>query len=223
MAGILALSWDICRKEEVRLDYSKISQNQLETIFSKNTRGSVQRRIKVKNKFWLLLTLGLVGVALLALAACAAPTPEKVIEKVVETVVVKETVMVAGTPEVVEKVVTQEVEKVVTVEVEKPAAEVPANWASLPMDETTTVVLSVESGAQEKTLGSFHDEILEKLNIDLQVVAHPFSEQYEIQYLDLSSGAGQYDVLSFWPVYTGDFAPYLEPLKNIAPGGRDQV
>jgi multiple sugar transport system substrate-binding protein len=111
---------------------------------------------------------------------------------------------------------------------EKPAeeaqpAEVAEDWALQPMDETTKVVLSVESGAQEKTLGSFHDELMEKLNIDLEVVAHPFSEQYEIQYLDLSSAAGQFDILSFWPVYLGDFAPFLEPLPSIAPGGRDQV
>jgi len=106
---------------------------------------------------------------------------------------------------------------------EAPPEEVPEDWAIQPMEETTTIVLSVESGAQEKVLGSFHDELLENMNIDLQVVAHPFSEQYEIQYLDLSSGAGQFDVLSFWPIYTGDFSPFLEPLKNIAPGGRDQV
>ena len=45
-------------------------------------------------------------VVLATLGACAAPTPEKVVEKVT----VKETVVVAGTPQVVEKVV----EKVVT-------------------------------------------------------------------------------------------------------------
>jgi multiple sugar transport system substrate-binding protein len=108
-------------------------------------------------------------------------------------------------------------------EAEKPAGEIDLEWAHQPMEETTTVVLSVESGAQEKTLGSFHDEIMEKLNIDLQVVAHPFSEQYEIQYLDLSSGAGQYDVMSYWPMYTADFVNWLEPLGNIAPGGDEQV
>jgi multiple sugar transport system substrate-binding protein len=64
---------------------------------------------------------------------------------------------------------------------------------------------------------------MKELNIDLRVVAHPFSEQYEVQYLDLSSGAGLYDVLSFWPIYTADFAPFLEPLKNIQPAGQDAV
>jgi multiple sugar transport system substrate-binding protein len=98
-----------------------------------------------------------------------------------------------------------------------------AAWAKQPMEETTTVVLSVESGAQEKTLGSFHDQIMEALNIDLQVVAHPFSEQYEIQYLDLSSGAGQYDILSYWPMYTADFYNWLTPLGEIAPGGDEWV
>ncbi len=96
-------------------------------------------------------------------------------------------------------------------------------WAQQPIEEEVTIVLSVESGAQAKTLGSFADEIKEKLNINLEVVAHPFSEQYEIQYLDLSSGAGQFDVLSFWPIYTADFAPFLTPLAEIAPGGEEEV
>ena len=108
---------------------------------------------------------------------------------------------------------------------EAPAAaeEVPEDWAYQPMDETTTVVLSVESGAQEKTLASFHDQIMDELNIDLQVVAHPFSEQYEIQYLDLSSGAGQFDILSYWPMYTADFYNWLTPLGDIRPGGDEMV
>lgn len=103
------------------------------------------------------------------------------------------------------------------------ATEVPADWAKQPMKATTTVVLSVESGAQEKTLASYAAQIKKELNIDLKVVAHPFSEQYEIQYLDLSSGTGQYDVLSHWPLYNADFAPFLEPLGNIRPGGQDAV
>jgi multiple sugar transport system substrate-binding protein len=107
---------------------------------------------------------------------------------------------------------------------EEPAAEeMDADWAHQPMEETTTVVLSVESGAQEKTLASLHEDILEDLNIDLQVVAHPFSEQYEIQYLDLSSGAGQYDILSYWPMYTADFYHWLEPFGEIRPGGDEMV
>lgn len=97
------------------------------------------------------------------------------------------------------------------------------DWAFQPMPETTTVVLSVESGAQEKTLASLHDDILKALNIDLQVVAHPFSEQYEIQYLDLSSGAGQFDILSYWPMYTADFYKWLTPLGEIRPGGDEMV
>jgi ABC-type glycerol-3-phosphate transport system substrate-binding protein len=177
----------------------------------------------MNKRHWLLLTLGVVAALLLALSACAQPTPETIIETVIETVVVEKEVE-GETVTVVETVIVEkEVEKIVTVEVEAAMEEAPENWAHLPMEETTTVVLSVESGAQEKTLGSFHDEIMEKLNIDLQVVAHPFSEQFEIQYLDLASRSGQFDVLSFWPVYTGDFAPFLEPLGGISPGGADQV
>jgi oligopeptide transport system substrate-binding protein len=53
----------------------------------------------MKMKKFLLLTMVVVAVFVVA---CAAPTPEKVVEKVT----VKETVVVAGTPQVVEKVIT---------------------------------------------------------------------------------------------------------------------
>jgi multiple sugar transport system substrate-binding protein len=104
-----------------------------------------------------------------------------------------------------------------------PAQAVDPNWAAQPMKDKVTVVLSVESGAQEKTFISFHDQLLQEMNIDLQVVAHPFSEQFQIQYLDLSSGAGQYDILSYWPMYTADFYKWLVPLRDIQPGGQDAV
>lgn len=98
-----------------------------------------------------------------------------------------------------------------------------ADWAAQPMAQTTQVVLSVEAGAQEQLFLSYVGEIKRKLNIDLKVVAHPFADQYQIQYLDLTTGSGQYDVLSHWPLYLADFGPYLEPLENIRPGGADAV
>jgi ABC-type glycerol-3-phosphate transport system substrate-binding protein len=104
---------------------------------------------------------------------------------------------------------------------EQPA--ISPNWAFEPMKETTTVVLSVEAGAMEKTLSSFKDEIKQKLNIDLQVVPSPFADQFQTQYLDLSSGGGQFDLLSFWPIYVGDYAPFLAPLEEISPSGSQQV
>ncbi len=70
----------------------------------------------------LLLTLGLV--AAIAAQCGPTPTPERIVEKVVETVVVKETVMVAGTPEVKEVIVTKEVEVVVTPTPEPPGKKV---------------------------------------------------------------------------------------------------
>ncbi|MCU0509452.1 MAG: extracellular solute-binding protein [Anaerolineae bacterium] len=106
---------------------------------------------------------------------------------------------------------------------EPAAAAYDAKWAATPMKEKTTVVLSVESGAQEKTFQSFAPQLLQEMNIDLQVVAHPFSEQYEIQRLDLSSGAGQYDILSYWPMYTADFYKWLVPLKDVQPAGQPGV
>lgn len=69
--------------------------------------------------FWLSLVSVLV---LLAMITACGPTPEPQVVERVETQVVKETVIVEGTPQVVEKVVekvvTKEVEKVVTKEVE---------------------------------------------------------------------------------------------------------
>lgn len=106
---------------------------------------------------------------------------------------------------------------------EQPKAAYDAKWAATPMKEKTTVVLSVESGAQEKTFQSFAPQLLQEMNIDLQVVAHPFSEQYEIQRLDLSSGAGQYDLLSYWPMYTADFWKWLVPLAELQPAGQAGV
>ena len=78
------------------------------------------------------------------------------------------------------------------------------NWAAQPMKDKCTVVLSRSVGRPEKTFQKFAPDLLKEMNIDLHVVAHPFSEQYQIQYLDLSSGAGQYDILSYWPMYTAD-------------------
>ena len=54
------------------------------------------------------LTVALLIVLSMLLAACGATPEPQVVEKVV-TQVVQETVMVAGTPQVVEKVVTEQV------------------------------------------------------------------------------------------------------------------
>jgi peptide/nickel transport system substrate-binding protein len=60
---------------------------------------------------------------ILAIIVSCGPTPETITEKVVETVVVKETVVVEGEVQEVEKVVTVEVEKVVTEVVEVEAVD----------------------------------------------------------------------------------------------------
>jgi len=66
-----------------------------------------------------MLVVNILIVATMLLSACATPTPE--IIKEIVTQVVKETIIVAGTPQIIEKVVTKEVEKVIkeTVIVEK--------------------------------------------------------------------------------------------------------
>jgi peptide/nickel transport system substrate-binding protein len=65
----------------------------------------------------LLLLVAVALVLVFAAAACGGPAPQP--EKIVETVVVKETVIVEGEPQEVEKIVEVEKEVVVTVEVEK--------------------------------------------------------------------------------------------------------
>jgi multiple sugar transport system substrate-binding protein len=105
---------------------------------------------------------------------------------------------------------------------EAPAAPV-ADWAKQPMAETTKVVLMMEASPPQRTLERFAPEILEKLNIDLQIVTVPFPEKYGLQKLDLSSGQQQYDIYVHWPKYTAEFAPYITKLAEIAPGGEQQV
>jgi len=75
-------------------------------------------------KKFLLLTM---VVVVLFVVACAAPTPEKVVEKVT----VKETVVVAGTPQIVEKIVTA----------------VPPTAAPKPTEAPKPKVLRVNGGA----------------------------------------------------------------------------
>lgn len=106
-----------------------------------------------------------------------------------------------------------------------PAAAVsPApDWALQPMPELTKVVLMMEASPPQRTLERFAPEIREKLNIDLQIVTVPFPEKYGLQKLDLTSGQQQYDIYVHWPKYTAEFAPYITPLAEIAPGGEAQV
>lgn len=93
----------------------------------------------MSKKFLILL---IAAVALFIIAACGGPAqPETV--TVVETVVVKETVMVEGESKEVEKIVTveveKEVEKVVTVEVESEAAVAEA-------ERRKTVIFDIDGG-----------------------------------------------------------------------------
>jgi len=63
--------------------------------------------MRIKTLSFMILLVVLVAV----FAACAQPTPETIVQEVVVTqeVIVKETVVVEGTPQVVEKVVTEEI------------------------------------------------------------------------------------------------------------------
>jgi multiple sugar transport system substrate-binding protein len=97
-----------------------------------------------------------------------------------------------------------------------------AEWARQPMDELTTVVVSVNAGSNEAALLKFADQIREELNIDLQVIGLAFEEQYALQLIDMQA-AHQHDLYVFWPTYMADYAPFLKSLEEIAPGGAEQV
>lgn len=96
------------------------------------------------------------------------------------------------------------------------------DWASQPMEELTTVVLSVDAGANETGFAQFAEGIREELNIDLQVVGLGFTDWYALQLIDMQA-TQQYDMYLFWPMYTAEFEPYLARLAEIAPGGEEQV
>jgi multiple sugar transport system substrate-binding protein len=96
------------------------------------------------------------------------------------------------------------------------------DWARQPMEELTTVVLSVDAGSNEVGFAQFADAIREELNIDLQVVGLEFTDWYALQLIDMQA-ANEYDMYLFWPLYTAEFQPYLARLADIAPGGADQV
>jgi multiple sugar transport system substrate-binding protein len=102
-------------------------------------------------------------------------------------------------------------------------AQGPDPWALEPMKETTTVKLMMEASPPARTLERFAAQIYDELNIDFQVIQVPFEEKYGLQLADLSSGNQQYDIYVHWPHYIPDLAPFLTPLKDIAPGGIDEV
>ncbi|MGH2544593.1 MAG: ABC transporter substrate-binding protein, partial [Ardenticatenaceae bacterium] len=144
---------------------------------------------EMHKKYWPIVAL-LVG--LLLLAGCtqpAQPAPaEPEVETRVETVVVRETVIVEGTSEVVERIVTEVVEVEVPVEV---TAE-----AEAPADEETAV----------------SEERRESLNVALGGrIADPTN-------LNLYAGASRsgtglhqvvYEYLFYYNLQTGEFIPWL--------------
>ena len=92
------------------------------------------------------IIIGLVAIASLVLSACATPAPvEKVVTQLVKETV-KETVIVEGTPQVVEKEVTKLVEKEVTKLVERvvtatPVSKVGGTWTISIVEEPETLDL----------------------------------------------------------------------------------
>jgi multiple sugar transport system substrate-binding protein len=164
--------------------------------------------------FGMLLVIGLL---LMGLAAqCGAPATPQVIEKVVtqevEKIVTKE----------VEKVVTQEVEKVVTVEVQKEvSAEAGAfNSADRAVEEAkqyagTTLNVVWEAALQSEDPLLMGPKWEELTGIKINVVQLAYNDIYSNQLQDHLTGGGSYDVITFSPLWLIDYvnAGVAEPLN----------
>jgi multiple sugar transport system substrate-binding protein len=163
-----------------------------------------------RSKIVLILAV-FVLLALLAAQCAPPPSPETVTK--IETVVVKETVMVEGETKEVEKIVTveveKEVEKVVTVEVEKAA---PAK----PFEGVEVNILTFVGPQVAEPLQRRGPDFTELTGAKINVVTVPNSELYQKALTDMASGTNSYDGFLFAPSWIVDFAPagFLEDLTD---------
>lgn len=146
------------------------------------------------------LLLLVIALLVLTAAQCGAPaTPQTI----VETVVVKETVEVE-----VEKVVekTVEIEKVVekTVEVEKEVLVTPTPAGPKPFEGRSINFLTIQphSVASKAVAKWFEEETGARVN----VLVVPYGNITEKAVLDVTSGAGEYDVIEYWYPSLGSLA-----------------
>jgi len=136
-------------------------------------------------------TLGLLVALSMILAACAPATPqvvekEKVVEKPVVQTVVVEKEKVVEKPVVQTVVVEKQVEVVVT-----PTPVPPGKFAGRSINFIAIQPHSVASKALAKW---FEEETGARVN----VLIVPYGNVTEKEVLDVTSGAGEYDVMEYW-------------------------
>ena len=182
-----------------------------------------------------ILLLAVVVMASIIVAGCAPAAPS--VQTVVETVVVKETVIVEGTPQVVEKIVTQEVEKEVVVtatpvpgaegeaaltvqagELAPPVVATPCGDDCPFAGQTVTVIVNT-AGEKGPISGPFYEvreEFEAATGATLEIVESPFAEHFPKLMTDMTTGTGEYDTSiagAWWlgDLVGGDFiVPYDE-------------
>jgi multiple sugar transport system substrate-binding protein len=134
-----------------------------------------------KKLAWLLILV----VAILALSAaqCGAPTPE--LQKVVETVIVEKQVEVE-----------KEVTKVVEVEKQVEVVVTPTPAGPKPFEGRSINFLTIQphSVASKELAKWFEEETGARVN----VLVVPYPNVTEKAVLDVTSGAGEYDVIEYW-------------------------
>jgi multiple sugar transport system substrate-binding protein len=162
----------------------------------------------MKSKLWTLLAV----LVIVTLAACAAPTPEKI----VETVVVEKEVekVVKETVEVVKEV---EKEVVVTKEVEKEVmVEVTAAPEAKPYEGVEVNVLTFTGPQIAEPLQRRGPDFTALTGAKINVIIVPFNELYQKLLTDMATGTNSYDAFVFAPQWMVDYITpgYLEVLTD---------
>ncbi len=72
----------------------------------------------------------------------------------------------------------------------------------------------VDAGHNQKPFEWYSEDVKRMFNVDLSIENAPFSAVYEKAKLEFLSHTGAYDIVTFYPLYLGDFARsgYLVPL-----------
>jgi multiple sugar transport system substrate-binding protein len=164
----------------------------------------------MKSKFWMLLTVLLIT----TLAACAAPTPEKVVETVVvekEVAVEKEVVVTKEVEVEKEVVVTKEVE----VEKEVEVLVTPTPEAK-PYEGVEVNIITFTGPQIAEPLQRRGPDFTELTGAKINVVIVPFNELYQKILTDMATGTNSFDAFVFAPQWMVDYITpgYLEDITD---------
>jgi multiple sugar transport system substrate-binding protein len=168
----------------------------------------------MKSKVWTLLAVLMV----VTLAACAAPTPETIVETVV---VEKEVEKIKEVIETVEVEVIKEVEKEVVVtqevEVEKEVVvEVTAAPEAKPYEGVELNILTFTGPQIAEPLQRRGPDFTELTGAKVNVIVVPFNELYQKLLTDMATGTNSFDAFVFAPQWMVDYITpgYLEVLTD---------